>query len=174
MKIENIVVGYLEENCFILEKDNKILIVDPGDEGEKIIDKINGREILGVLITHNHFDHVGALSYFEDYNIYSSSNLEEKEYNIGPFKFDVIFTPGHSSDSTSYYFEDDNVIFSGDFIFYENIGRCDLPSGDFNSMLESIDKIKKYPSDMVIYPGHGESTILSYEIKNNIYFRMEK
>ena len=71
--------------------------------------KIGDKEILGVLITHNHFDHVGALSYFEDYNIYSSSNLEEKEYNIGPFKFDVIFTPGHSSDSTSYYFKDDNL-----------------------------------------------------------------
>lgn len=174
MKVENVVVGYLEENCYILEKDNKVLVVDPGDEIEKIKDKINGREILGVLITHNHFDHVGALSYFDGNKVYSFSNLEENEYVIDSFKFNVLFTPGHSSDSVSFYFEEDNVLFAGDFIFYENIGRCDLPSGDFNSMLDSIDKIKKYPSDMVIYPGHGESTSLGHEIKNNIYFRMEK
>lgn len=170
MKIEKVVVGNLEENCYILEKDHKILVIDPGDEGEKIKNKIKNREILGILITHSHFDHTGALSSFKNINIYSFSNLEEKGYQIGPFKFDVIFTKGHSDDSISFYFKDDKTLFSGDFIFYENIGRCDLPTGDFEEMQKSISKIKMYPKDIVIYPGHGNSTTLDHEIKNNLYF----
>ena len=57
--------------------------------------------------------------------------------------------------SVSYYFKDLNSIFSGDFIFYENIGRCDLPTGNYNIMKESINKIKKYNNSIKIYPGHG-------------------
>ena len=171
MKIEIAKVGYLETNCYILKKDNKALVIDPGDEIDKI-NKIIGEHIaVGVLITHNHFDHVGALSHFDKNIIYDYSKLEEKEYNIDGFKFKVIYTPGHSKDSISYYFEDVKSIFCGDFIFYENIGRCDLPTGNFNTMKESINKIKKYPKDIIIYPGHGGSTTLEHEINNNIYFK---
>ena len=102
MNIHTVIVGPLEENCYILEKENKVLVIDPGDEIEKIKKAIGSKEVLGVLITHNHFDHVGALSYFNKKNIYSFNNLEEKEYIIDSFKFDVIFTPGHSIDSVSY------------------------------------------------------------------------
>ena len=62
-------------------------------------------------------------------------------------------------------------MFVGDFVFKTTIGRCDLEDGDYNKMLISIDKIKNYPKDMVIYPGHGDKTTLGYEIDNNIYFR---
>ena len=171
MKVEKIVVGQLEENCYILRKDNKVLIIDPGDEINKIKDVIGESEIVGVLITHNHFDHIGALSYFNKNIIYNFTNLEEKEYNLNDFIFNVIHTPGHSSDSISYYFNNINSLFSGDFIFYENIGRCDLPTGNYNIMKESIKKIKNYPIDMIIYPGHGKDTTLKHEIENNIYFK---
>ena len=62
MLIESVVVGDLAENCYIISKDNKCLIVDPGDEEDRIIDKVGNKEVLGILITHHHFDHVGALS----------------------------------------------------------------------------------------------------------------
>ena len=171
MNIHTVIVGPLEENCYILEKENKVLVIDPGDEIEKIKKAIGSKEVLGVLITHNHFDHVGALSYFNKKNIYSFNNLEEKEYIIDSFKFDVIFTPGHSIDSVSYYFKEENLLFGGDFIFRLSIGRCDLPGGDYNKMLNSIRKIKKYPDNMIIYPGHGILTTLKNEIENNIYFK---
>ena len=171
MKIEIVKVGYLETNCYILKKDNKALVIDPGDEIDKINTVIGNTKIVGVLITHNHFDHIGALSNFEKIIIHDFRDLEEKEYNIEGFKFKVIYTPGHSKDSVSYYFEEINTLFCGDFIFYENIGRCDLPTGNFNIMKESINKIKKYPKDITIYPGHGESTTLEHEINNNIYFK---
>ena len=60
MNIKKISVGRLQANCYILEKDNKVLIIDPGDELDKIDELIDG-EVIGVLITHNHFDHVSAL-----------------------------------------------------------------------------------------------------------------
>jgi len=170
MKIEKVVVGNLQENCYILDILGKVLVIDPGDEYEKIVDVIDGREILGILITHNHFDHVGAVSNFVNINKYSFSNLEEKEYNIGPFIFEVIFNPGHTSDSVSYYFRKEGKLFCGDFIFYESIGRCDLPTGNMKEMLNSIDKIKKLPLETIIYPGHGIETNLKYEIENNDYF----
>lgn len=171
MKIHKVVVGPLEENCYVLEENNSVLVIDPGDEIEKIKKVINNKKVVGVLITHNHFDHVGALSYFDKDKIYKHDNLEEKEYNIDNFKFNVIYTPGHSQDSVSYYFKEENLLFGGDFIFHLSIGRCDLEGGNYNKMLNSIDKIKKYPKDMVIYPGHGISTTLINEINNNVYFK---
>lgn len=167
------VVGALEENCYIVSKNDKVLVIDPGDDVSSIQKLIASREVLGVLLTHHHEDHIGALSMFDNKSIFDSNNLEEKEYIIGDFKFDVIFTPGHTSDSISYYFKDENVLFSGDFIFYETIGRCDLPTGDIEMMKKSISKIKKYPDDMIIYPGHGIPTTLLHEKDNNIYFRKE-
>lgn len=170
MNITRLVVGSLEENTYILEIDNELLIVDPGSEYDKISKIINNRKVLGILITHSHFDHIGALDNFKDIDIYKYDVLEEKEYNIDKFSFEVIFNPGHSKDSVSYYFKKYNTLFSGDFIFYESIGRCDLPTGSISDMEKSIDKIKKYDKDMIIYPGHGEDTTLSHEIEYNPYF----
>ena len=174
MNVTTIKVGYLQCNCYILEKDNKVLIVDPGDDYEKIKQVLDNKEILGILNTHGHFDHIGCIGQLVndyDVNVYYYNNVEEKEYNIGGFKFLVIFTPGHSIDSITFYFKEDKVMFTGDFLFYDTVGRCDLEGGDFNVMKESIKKIKKYDSNIHIYPGHGYDTTLGREIENNPYFR---
>ena len=171
MEIRTVVVGSLDTNCYILIKNNKVLVIDPGDDYDKIMNEIGDNKVVGVLITHNHFDHVGALSHFDKNIIYNFSNLEEKEYNVSGFSFEVIYTPGHTSDSVSYYFKEIDCLFCGDFIFYESIGRCDLSTGNFNIMKESINKIKKYPKSLKIYPGHDISTTLIHEIDNNIYFK---
>ena len=170
MQIRNIKVGELETNCYILTNGNGCVVVDPGDDYDKIVKEIGTNEVKFILVTHHHFDHVGALSYFDKNIIYDRSNTEEKEYKIDKFNFNVIFNPGHSSDSISFYFKKENIFFCGDFIFYESIGRCDLPTGDYKIMKESLNKIKNYPLDMLIYPGHGRETTLEYEIENNIYF----
>ena len=91
MKIKSVVVGSLETNCYIIEKDGEILIIDPGDEANKIIESIAG-EVVGIIITHHHFDHVGALESIKNYynaKVYDYSNLKE-ENNIGVFTFRVI------------------------------------------------------------------------------------
>ena len=162
MKVDRVIVGDLQTNCYILSIDNDVLIIDPGDEYEKIIDKVYGKNILGILITHRHFDHIGALKYFDNV-IYEYKNLSEKEYNIGKFKFNVIYTPGHTKDSVCYYFKDENTLFTGDFIFKDGIGRTDL-GGNSIDMINSLNKIKFLKGDTLVYPGHGDSTYLKNEI----------
>ena len=174
MKIDKIKVGYLKCNCYVLEIDNHVLIIDPGDEAEKIISLIGDRIVDGVIITHHHFDHDGALDMIiqkYDTKMYDRYNLNEGINKIGKFSFEVIYTPGHKEDAITIYFIKDNVMFCGDFIFKDSIGRCDLPGGNINDMMESINKIKKYDYDIMIYPGHGSTTSLGYEINNNPYFR---
>ena len=131
-------------------------------------------KLLGVLITHSHFDHVGALRHFlgkRSVKIFKKSSVLEQEYKIGNFTFKTIYTPGHSKDSVSFYFEEDKAMFVGDFIFKEAIGRCDLPGGSEKEMEESLELIKKYPKDITLYSGHGEITTLAFELENNPYLR---
>ena len=90
---------------------------------------------------------------------------------IGDFSFQVIYTPGHSKDSVSFYFPEENVMFVGDFIFKESIGRTDLPGGDSMEMKESIKKLLTYDENMILYPGHYEITTLKDEIAKNPYLK---
>lgn len=164
MKINRVVVGPLETNCYIITIDNKCLVIDPGDEIDKIKEIIGNKEVVGVIITHYHFDHIGALDNFDKSLILDKSNLEEKEYNINNFNFEIIYTPGHKDDSITIYFKEENIMFTGDFIFKGTIGRMDLPGGSQKDMINSLEKMKKYNKDIKIYPGHGESTYLYNEI----------
>jgi len=175
MNIEKIEVGELQTNCYILENNNNILIIDPGSEYERIKRHIINKNIIGILLTHSHEDHTGCINNFiKDYNIkiYDNNNLNSGVNTINNFTFEVIKTPGHTTDSISFYFKEDKVLFTGDFIFYNTIGRYDFPESNIYSMINSINKIKKYPNDIKIYPGHGKSTNLGYEKDNNPYFNI--
>lgn len=165
MQINRVVVGPLETNCYILIKDDKCLVIDPGDEIDKIKKEIGNKEVVGVIVTHYHFDHIGALNYFDKDLILDKSNLEEKEYNINGFVFEVIYTPGHKEDCITIYFKEENIMFTGDFIFEGTIGRMDLEGGSTIDMKKSLNKIKKYDNNIKIYPGHGNSTYLYKESK---------
>lgn len=164
MNIKRVIVGSLEENCYIVEKNNKCIIIDPGDEAGKIISNITC-EVVGILITHYHFDHIGALDELKE-----KYNLQENNYNIDGFDFEVIDTPGHTSDSKTYYFKDNDIMFVGDFLFKDGIGRMDLPTGSVNEMKKSLDKIFTYPSNTIIYPGHGDKSTLGEELFNRLSF----
>ena len=93
-----------------------------------------------------------------------------KEVEVGAFKFTPIMTPGHSSDSVTFYFKEDKIMFVGDFIFKDTVGRCDLPTGSSSEMDKSIEKIKAYDDDITLYPGHGDETTLGREKEYNLYF----
>ncbi len=174
IEVKKIVTGVLEENCYVLIKNGNCLVIDPGDEYPKIKELIGDNKVLGVLITHSHFDHVGALRNFlnkRGVKIFKKSNTKEDINNIGEFSFKCIYTPGHSSDSITFYFEEINSMFVGDFIFKDSIGRCDLPTGSIIDMKQSIQKIKNYDPNIIIYSGHGSTTVLVDEINNNPYFK---
>lgn len=165
MKIKRLVVGILKENCYILENNNKLLIIDPGDNFNLINKYINNKNVVGVLITHHHNDHIGALN-----EVLKFYDLKENIVNDIDFDFEIIRTPGHSSDSISYYFKKENIMFTGDFLFKDAIGRVDLPTGSSEEMIESLYKIMDYPDNVQIYPGHGDKTILGREKKNFKYY----
>ena len=163
MKIQKVIVGPLEENCYIVTKDNKTIIIDPGDEAEKIIAACKDKMVVGVLITHHHFDHIGALKDIEEY-------FKIKEGSCPNIGFEIIKNPGHSNDAVSYYFKNEKVMFVGDFIFLNSIGRTDLPTGSDEDMQKSLESISKYPDDITLYPGHGDKTNLGYEKNNFKYY----
>lgn len=167
MTIEKVIVSEYRTNCYVLSIGNEALVIDPGDEYLKIKKLIENKNVLGVLITHAHIDHIGAKDKFE--KVYDYSNLKEGIHEIGPFEFEVIYTPGHAFDSITYYFPNEKVMFTGDFLFYGTIGRTDLDGSNEIDMQKSIDKIKKYP-DCKVYPGHGWSTTLKREKEKNRYF----
>lgn len=174
MHISKIEVGELQCNCYLLEKDNNCLLIDPGAEYKKIKQFIKDKNIIGILITHNHFDHVGCINnLINDHNIpvYDNNSLNEGLNHISTFTFEVIKTYGHTMDSISFYFKVDKVMFTGDFLFYDTIGRCDFPESNYKEMINSINKIKMYPDDITIYPGHGIETTLGREKHHNIYFK---
>lgn len=171
MKIKKIITGDLEENCYVVSIDNNCLVIDPGDNFDIIREEIKELELLAILITHHHFDHVGALDLllnYKDVPIYDY-NLEEKSYQINEFNFKIIKTPGHTDDSITFYFDKEKIMFTGDFIFKGTIGRTDLPTGNNILMKQSIKKIKEYDKDIKLYPGHGDSTTLEDEIKYNYF-----
>lgn len=172
MNIKTIKVGTLGTNCYILIIKNNCLIIDPGADYNEIAVQIGSYNVLGILVTHHHFDHVGALQQVIDkYNalVYDRKYLEQKNYRIGDFNFDVIYTPGHTEDSVTFLFKDEKVMFTGDFLFKGTIGRTDLPTGDYHKITNSLKLIREYDTNIRIYPGHGADSTLELELKNNPY-----
>lgn len=173
MKIDIIPVGILQANCYILNINEDYLIIDPGDEANKIKEHIKGN-VLGILITHSHDDHIGALlDISNEYkcHIYKYDNVSDDTlYEVGPFIFKVIYTQGHTLDSISFYFPKDKVMFTGDFLFRKSIGRTDFYNSDERLMLKSLKKIITY-NNIKIYPGHGDITNIEDEKENNIFLK---
>lgn len=177
MDILKIPVGYLEANCYIIfDRNSKdAVIVDPGDEAEKILSAITGKKLkpTAIINTHNHFDHIGANTEIKqkfDTAVYRpEKDGETKIFGTLPaIKF--LFTPGHSPDGICLLME--NHLISGDTIFAGSIGRTDLGGGSYDGLMDSIrKKILTLPGGTIIHPGHGPDTTVGREIKTNPFLR---
>ena len=164
MDIKVIKVGPLETNCYILTIENESIIIDPGDDFNKIKEAIGTNKIIGCLVTHFHQDHIEALE-----EVVSHYDVEINKPKYGKFNYETIETPGHTFDSKTFYFKDINTMFTGDFIFKSSIGRTDLGGND-KDMIDSLEKFKQYDDDITIYPGHGPKTTLGQEKINFIFY----
>jgi len=91
---------------------------------------------------------------------------------FGDSELKVLHIPGHSPGGVSFYCASENFIITGDVLFYRSIGRTDLYKGDFKTLVQNIkEKIFALPDDTVVYPGHGQSTTVGSEKKNNMFLR---
>ena len=198
MEIETYVMGPIATNTYLLSEGNDVIVIDPASKPEKMIEKINGRNLLAVLLTHGHFDHIKACDgLFEKYGCpiylhkddeelardkYSGADfglvsyiscpieeLKEGKMKIGPFEFEVIFTPGHTPGSVIFVF--DHYIFTGDTLFRGSVGRTDLKGGDARTLKESLRVFKSFKEEYFILPGHDDPSTLSFELANNWYLR---
>ena len=109
----------------------------------------------------------------EDYGVSPDVLLKDGDVlKIGGGGLRVIATPGHTKGGVCFYNADEGVLFSGDTLFYESVGRTDFPGGDFG-MLEASVRRKLYtlPEDTMVYPGHMRLTTIEHERKNNPYIK---
>lgn len=203
-KIMKLVVGELQENCFILFDENKdAFVVDPGGSSENIIEAIDKNElnIKYILLTHGHFDHVGAVAALvKKYKapVYMSKDdrafLESpKEVRASSFGMqieaadvDVFVKEGDEipfSEGTIKVIETpghtlgsvcylfENYLFAGDTLFNGSIGRTDFPESNHSLMIESLKKLKKLDDEIYVLSGHGPESQISYEKMTNPYLR---
>lgn len=160
MEIKKVIVGPLETNCYILKNNNECLVIDPGADFPKIKKEIGENKVVGCLVTHFHQDHIEALE-----ELLSYYNVEINNINNNNFNFIILETPGHTFDSRTFYFPKEKIMFCGDFLFKNGIGRTDL-GGNQKDMINSLHEIEKYDDEITIYPGHGPSTTLGQEKRN--------
>jgi len=93
------------------------------------------------------------------------------EGHDGGLRYRVLATPGHSPGGVCYYFPDDGVLVTGDTVFQRSVGRTDLSGGDAAELARSLQRLAELPDATTLYPGHGPSTTLREEKRENLYLR---
>ncbi len=163
MRIRCVVVGILETNCYLLYKDNDMLVVDPGGEEEKILEEIKNIGITPerIVNTHSHPDHILANSAVaKATGAEILKDLKDGDsIKIGNADLKVISAPGHTPDCICFYGGD--FLLSGDVIFENGHGKTTFPGGSDEDMVKTLKKLREeIKEDTVVYPGHGNSFIM--------------
>ena len=193
-----ITTGSFEVNPSILSEDGLAWIVDPGGEAERIIALLSkkGLEPAGILLTHAHFDHIGAVNAlqaaFPELKLTVHRNdlpVITHPMNAMPPDYPpvtmpknavettdapgctIIETPGHTPGGVCYYFPADRLLLAGDTLFAGSVGRTDLPGGDMAVLMQSLKKLTALPDDTLVIHGHGPHTTISAEKASNPFLR---
>ena len=202
MFIKSITVSPFASNCYIVasEKTHNGVIIDPGDEVDRIIGEIEdaGVTVSKIINTHGHIDHTAGAKEMQDklgipffihegdmdllklineqaqmYGMETRGVPEVEEYlnegdiiEFDDIKLSVLHTPGHSPGGICFLGEKDILV--GDTLFEGSIGRTDLPGGDYEQLIEAIDK-KLMPLDekINVFSGHGSPTTIGVEKRTN-------
>jgi hydroxyacylglutathione hydrolase len=195
-------VGPVQENCYIVRKDahaTRAVIVDPGDEAQRLLEAVEalGVEIEAILVTHCHFDHIGAVAPIARATgapVYCPQIEQPVLADVmswvppgfGPFesyKAEHTVAGGERLSLAGVDFDvlftpghspghvsyaASGALFSGDVLFQGSVGRVDLPGGDWATLERSIGTLlEAYPADTVVYPGHMGVTTLGRELETN-------
>lgn len=193
MNIEVIHLGPMANCTYLVTQDENALLIDPAWDMNALEQTLKAKKLnlLAVLFTHGHFDHVktaetllkahGLRAYIEENDVLLSSlpgevlqpYKGEQNLQIGPFKVHIIPTPGHTAGGVCILIGD--ALFTGDTLFPGACGRVDLPSSDPREMRKSLYRLSQLPDDTQIFAGHsygGKSgSFISYERQTNPFMR---
>jgi glyoxylase-like metal-dependent hydrolase (beta-lactamase superfamily II) len=201
LAVDQLSLGPIGTNCYLVRRDaaaGEAVVIDPGAEADAILAALGhaGASCAGILLTHGHFDHFGALAelaertgapvwlprgeldvfrrpddFFPGFPTRAYTGeatlLEGGEtVDVAGISFDVLHVPGHSPGHVSYHAG--GALFSGDVLFERSVGRTDLPFGDWETLLASIRTLADaYPPETAVYSGHGPATSLADELARN-------
>ena len=195
LKIYTLPLGDYMTNCYIVHEENSgtCAIIDPGYQAGTILKALDrlGLKADAILLTHGHFDHVGAVEalveatgcklwmsesdwsqfpnpVIEHYFPLANCDFCEVQFceedeiiHAGGLTFTAMATPGHTTGSMCYLCE--NAIFSGDTLFARSCGRTDLPGGDWDTIHASLQRLAELEENYIVHPGHGMNTTLALE-----------
>jgi hydroxyacylglutathione hydrolase len=191
MLVETFTVGMLSTNCYLVssQETKEAIIIDPGldfsSEVKPIFDYITAGKLKVKFIvnTHGHDDHIKGDTLFQQkFNVPICIHLLDAPFieNVVKAKFSanvlleegslivfgneilkVIHTPGHTSGSICLIGE--KLVFTGDTLFAGGIGRTDFPGGSMRDMRDSLKKLMSLPDNLLVYPGHGETSMIGKE-----------
>lgn len=210
MKIDCLILGAYQTNCYILRRNETAadcLVVDTGLEAEPLVEFLMANDLnpLAVILTHGHADHIAGLralhGRFPDIKVYihrldaemltgTKPNLSELTGRIfktepadccvtegdiideAGIKLRVLHTAGHTAGGISLYCEQQGLVFVGDTLFADSIGRTDFAGGSMTELIGSIkQKLLTLPEETILYPGHGPQTTIGREKKCNPFLR---
>lgn len=190
-------VGELATNCYILvdETEKKAAVIDPGDEADRILAELNklDAQVEYILLTHGHFDHIGAVVQLHQALPQTKVYLHRADSRgtgfhvvplvdqvadllyyddgdtliLGSLTIHVIHTPGHTPGGVTLQVED--VLFTGDTLFYGSMGRSDFPGGNTAQLFASLKKLAQLEGDYQVLPGHDMTTTLDRERRSNVF-----
>jgi len=203
MLIKKFVVGPLQENCYIVgdKKTKQAIVIDPGDEPDRIIGEIkdNGLEVGAVILTHAHFDHIGAagdikratgakiLMHKDDTEAYSLAKEQAAfwGYSVEDLpQIDRFIDEGEELKAGNLGFKvmhtpghsqggiclyGEGVVFTGDTIFQGSVGRTDFPGGSMEELRKSFSRLIALPEDTKVFSGHGPETTIGREKRENFF-----
>jgi len=184
--------GPLGSNVYALEDGGEVLVVDAGGGIVELAEWVRrgGLEVVGVVLTHGHFDHAAEAGLAEkllgarprlhpddvlilrgswrwaglpgDPPEVSADLAEGVEVRVGSLSVEVMHLPGHTPGSVAFYCP--GIAFTGDVLFRGAVGRTDLPLSDPEAMEASLRRLAELPPDTVVYPGHGPPTTIGREL----------
>ena len=194
MIFEQIELGPMANYVYLIGDENsrECTLVDPGWEAEAILAVLRQREVrlASILVTHNHFDHVGAIGELlkaADVPVYAHKNDASaliktaggnlrpvsggEKTNIGKIEISFLHTPGHTAGSQCLLVA--GRILTGDTLFIDGCGRVDLPTSDPEAMAGSLRKISELSSETIVWPGHNyapaASDTVGRQLRSNAY-----
>ena len=195
LKVHAMALGDYQTNCYIIhdEHSSRCCVIDPGYDAGFILNKLDalGLSLEAILLTHGHFDHVGAVKELaaetgcevylhpEDLSMppmmtagplyYTKTYAEGTRLKLAGLEIAVLHTPGHTPGSVCLLAE--TSCFSGDTMFQGSCGRTDLPGGNWAAITKSLKRLAALEGNFWVFPGHGSSTTLRDEKKYNPYMR---